>query len=227
MRTIGIAALLALTATAEPPRWEALLAAGRDREAARAVAGPAAAGRADALAFQARLYDEGRGVRADQRRAVALTRRAAEAGDLFSQSRVGLMHLLGDGVPQNEWVAAAWFRRAAAGGWSDAHVSLGLMAANGDAGPVDPEEAQRQFRIAAKLGNPRALREIGDTYWLGRGTPRDKLEALAWYTVALERGERPFPSTLADWKAGTAANPGPVAARAAAIRAEFPVPPGP
>lgn len=227
MRALAGAALLALTAAAEPPRWEALLAAGRDREAARAVAGPAAAGRADALAFQARLYDEGRGVRADPRRAVSLYRRAAEAGDRYSQHHLGMVSLLGHGVPQNPWVAAAWFRRAAAGGWSDAHVSLGLMAANGDAGPVDPAEAQRRFRIAARLGNARALREIGDTYWLGHGVPQDRLEALAWYTVARERGETPFASTLAEWKAATAANPGPVAARAAAIRAEFPAPVAP
>ena len=65
------------------------------------------------------IFQDEEGVQ-DYKEAVKWYRLAAEQGDSFGQSCLGMMYEYGDGVPENSVQAWAWYNLAAAGGDKDA-----------------------------------------------------------------------------------------------------------
>lgn len=86
--------------------------------AAKAQDDPAAA-----LAL-ADMYEQGRGVEADPREALAWRRRAAELGDVAAQFDLGLRFEHGWGAPRDPEASRYWLQRAADGGSGEARRAL-------------------------------------------------------------------------------------------------------
>ena len=53
-------------------------------------------------------------------------------------------------------------------------------------------DAARVFRIAARYGDKTSQFELGRLHWEGRGVPRDRARAYAWFDLAAERGYPEF-----------------------------------
>jgi uncharacterized protein len=103
-------------------------------------------------------YAHGRGVTADDHRAVRWLLRAAQAGDAIAQSNLGSRYLHGVGVVENEQEAVAWFRKAAAQHHPNALNNLGFMFAHGRGGATNDVVACALYQLAAlkdpSPGNP-------------------------------------------------------------------------
>jgi TPR repeat protein len=105
----------------------------------------------------ASMTAEGQGGPADLRAAIALWRRAAEAGYPPAQTRLGLMSETGDGVPWSLGEAARWYRLAADQGQPEACFRLGLLSLEGPEGlDCDEEAALELWRRAAEGGHEEA-----------------------------------------------------------------------
>ena len=67
------------------------------------------------------MYETGRGVPQNYKKALTWYRKAAEQGDAPAQYYLGNMYAHGQGVPQDDKEAATWYRKAAEQGYADAH----------------------------------------------------------------------------------------------------------
>lgn len=71
------------------------------------------------------LFQGGKGVQRNDKKAVAWYRKAAEQGYADAESELGYMYEIGGGVKQNTKEAARWYRKAADQGNVNARNSLG------------------------------------------------------------------------------------------------------
>ena len=102
------------------------------------------------------LYQEGRGLAADQDEALKWYRLAAQQGAPPSQTNLGLMYYHGQGVAQDQDEAINWIKRAADQGFAQAEYVLGTIYDNRRATPGDVREALGWFERAAQSGHPEA-----------------------------------------------------------------------
>ena len=93
----------------------------------------------------------------DDRRAVALFRRAADAGDSRGQVHLAWMYLQGRGIDQDPAATVAWYRRAAERGAVDAQLNLAWHYQTGVGVTADPEIATAWLRRASG-----ALGDVGE-----------------------------------------------------------------
>lgn len=89
------------------------------------------------------------------------TKISAEKGDVFAQSRLGLMYFLGEGTPQNYKQAFYWYSKSAKQGEDLAQRNLGFMYYFGRGVPQDYKKAYAWFDLASANGNKDA-REARD-----------------------------------------------------------------
>jgi alpha/beta superfamily hydrolase len=134
------------------------------------------------------MYMDGRGVPQDYKQAVAWYRKAAEQGDAFAQTNLGVMYSDGQGVPQDYQQAVAWYRKAAEQGHAVAQTNLGVMYSSGQGVPQDYQQAVAWFRKAAEQGHASAQTGLGLRYMNGQGVPQDYQQAVAWFRKAAEQG---------------------------------------
>jgi len=120
------------------------------------LAGSAPA-KADDWADGLEAYDGG-----DYVRAVALWRRAAEAGNLDAMAAIADAHARGLGVAPDLSAAAAWYRRAAERGHVVSQLNLGDMASRGAGVARDLGEAYVWLGLAAAGSNAWAARRQGE-----------------------------------------------------------------
>jgi TPR repeat protein len=99
-------------------------------------------------------YYHGEGVAQDNKRAVTLFEKAANAGDVLSASNLGMMYEFGMGVKQDDAQAAAWYRKAAEMGDSDAQFRASLMYYKGQGVPEDRIEAVKWWTLATMKNGP-------------------------------------------------------------------------
>jgi len=102
------------------------------------------------------MYRTGQGVPQDDTEALRWYRLAADQGNAFAQSNLGLMYSNGRGVPQDDTEAAKWYRLAAEQGSGNAQNSLGVSYTIGRGVPQDYVEAYKWANLAAS-------RATGDT----------------------------------------------------------------
>lgn len=81
-------------------------------------------GDADAAAALGGLFETGRGVKRDFKRAAELYQTAAEAGNTQAMAGLGKLYANGDGVEQNDERAIFWLDRAARAGYVEAQRKL-------------------------------------------------------------------------------------------------------
>ena len=73
------------------------------------------------------MYDDGRGVPADDATAVEWYTKAAEQGYADAQGNLALMYANGEGVPQYDVMAYMWWNLAAAQGIESAKTNKGII----------------------------------------------------------------------------------------------------
>lgn len=161
----------------------------------------AAKGHADAISTLGWMYETGKGVAANDAKAVSLYKTAIAQGDSFGQWRMGVMIDEGaaDGSPEQ---AVALFRRAAAQKSAGATASLGVMYATGRGVERDYETAMRYYQAAARMGSAHGIEGIGVLYANGQGVARDMNEALAHWMVAAAAGDEDAMKLLMQYMPG-------------------------
>ena len=145
--------------------------------------------RADtALAF---AYQEGKLGAKDPKRAVALYRRAAEAGDVLAQYRLGELLKSSDTAQ-----AQRWFVRAAEQGHALAQT-YALMKFKLLVRPKRPiTEVLHEFNQWADDGNVLAMYDLSYRYEVGRYVPEDPQRSVALMRRAAEAGFAQAQATL-------------------------------
>lgn len=119
---------------------------------------------------------------------IADLQRAAEAGDVHAQLKLGKAYRDGDGVPQNDVLAFKWLRKAAEQGDPAAENDLGILYGIGKGVERDKTEAVRWYGKAAKQGNAGGMFNLGAAYYNGDGVNTDDTASYAWFVLANEAG---------------------------------------
>jgi TPR repeat protein len=114
---------------------------------------------------------------------------AVAKGNPKAEAALGEMLLRGEGLAKDEPRGVALLEKAARAGHSAAAFRIGMLLADGECGVAqDHGRALAYFRAAAAGGEAEAFFNIGAAYGSARGVKRDYAEALAWLTVAKQRG---------------------------------------
>jgi uncharacterized protein len=136
--------------------------------------------------------------------AVADLEYAAEQGVPGAIWKLGRMYADGDGVKASKARAYEYFRRltsmhgddsagaANAGFVANAFVTLGLYYLEGIPGTLkaDPNVAREMFRYAASYyADPEAQYYLGRLYLLGKGAPKDAIQAARWLRLSANKGD--------------------------------------
>jgi uncharacterized protein len=129
---------------------------------------------------------------------------AAEQGVPGAIWKLGRMYADGDGVNMNKARAYDYFRRLTAMHGDDsagtpnarylanAFVTLGLYHLDGISGKLqaDPNVAREMFRYAAAYyADPEAQYHLGRLYLLGKGAPKDAIQAARWLRLSANKGD--------------------------------------
>jgi TPR repeat protein len=129
---------------------------------------------------------------------------AAEQGVPGAIWKLGRMYADGDSVKMNKARAYEYFRRLTATHGDDsagtpnarylanAFVTLGLYHLDGIPGTLkaDPNVAREMFRYAAAyFADPEAQYHLGRLYLLGRGAPKDAIQAARWLRLSANKGD--------------------------------------
>jgi TPR repeat protein len=129
---------------------------------------------------------------------------AAEQGVPGAIWKLGRMYADGDGVDLNKARAYGYFRSLTTMHGDDsagtpnarylanAFVTLGLYHLEGIPGTLkaDPKVAGEMFRYAAAyFADPEAQYQLGRLYLLGKGAPKDAIQAARWLRLSANKGD--------------------------------------
>jgi hypothetical protein len=139
------------------------------------IAGPAAAGFAEAMAAY-RI--------ADYRTAYEEFLPLAEGGMAAAQYKLGLMYENGRGVTKDLAMAEKWYGLAAEQGYSRAQYNLGFVHYSQD----DIAGTTEWWSRAAESGDEQAMFSLGFMFAESGRAPRDPVQAHMWYDLAAAHG---------------------------------------
>ena len=149
----------------------------------------AALGNAQALYRMALCQRDGQGVKANEKKAAELMRRAANAGIGRAMYEYGAMLQAGSGVDADAAEAVSWYEKAAGQGDMDAIGKLGICYKHGIGTEVNGEQAARWLKLSADAGDADAARELGEMYYDGALVPKDRDLAMRYYGQAAAGGD--------------------------------------
>jgi TPR repeat protein len=123
----------------------------------------------------------------------------AEAGDVQSQTWLGIMHYEGAGVSKNLDEAAKWIKRAAESGSIEAQYMLSKMYGNGEGLPKSEADESKWLLKAAESGHPKAQYEYGRRigFYFGKRDPGRDAESVKWIRKSADQGYAPALVALA------------------------------
>lgn len=169
--------------------------AGKYDEAVKLVQKTANSGNAHAQYVLGILYQHGRGVPQDGRKAVEWYMKAADRGETAAANNLGYLYYTGKaGVPVDYSRAFHWYLKAVQTDQSDswrnsvAWSNLGNMYFLGRGVGKDDAKAADCFRNGAEKGNPFAQSNLGYLYEHGLGVKQDLAQAKQWYEKAAKQG---------------------------------------
>lgn len=138
----------------------------------------------------------------ETREAVVWYRMAAQHGWAPAMRKLAELYEKGDGVPKDPVEAVRWYRLAAeAGDWEGMAV-LSRMLEDGEGVGRDAAQANlwaeratagwlQDLRMDASYGSTSAMIKIAQIYNQGHpGVPKDDAEAMRWYRMAADQGDR-------------------------------------
>lgn len=144
---------------------------------------------AKAAFWVGQMYFNGWGAKADDKVAFEYFLRAAQLGDLRSQSLVALLYREGRGVEASEEKAVEWFRKAAERDDVGAIMEVGLAYREGKGVPRDAGQARDWFLKGAALRDLYALRTLGVMYLDGELDGPDEQKAVEYFVRAADAGD--------------------------------------
>ena len=122
------------------------------------------------------LSDEGR------KEAVALLRRACEAGNASAARNLGYCYAVGLGVERNKELAAELYIKASEAGNTKAMCNIGVLYSYGHGVELDPAKAAEWYRRSAEGGCSRGMTNYACCLRDGKGVERDPELAAEWFT---------------------------------------------
>ena len=163
------------------------------------------------------MYETGTGVTKDQTNAYELYQEAAildHTGSPDAQFRLGQMCEKGEGVPQDDLQAAIWYHSGATqlGGGEHKYeaveclfrlYSRGRGLADGKSLAelgADHSVTNQLVSLRRLIVTPSAQFHVGEIYLGGKLTPRNEIEAAAWFILAADNGNPEATKTLAQIK---------------------------
>jgi TPR repeat protein len=114
----------------------------------------------------------------DIQQAIHWYRTAANRGDLFSQTELGVMLQSGIGSAVDLAQAREWYRRAAGEGYLPATVLLASLYSHGNGVPEDRDEAVHLLKPAAEQGYAPAQTDLASLYLLAPDAPAHDRDAV-------------------------------------------------
>ena len=156
-------------------------------EAAKWLQKAAAQDYTSAMVVLGGLYEKGRGVPLDYKKAMDWFEKAAAQGDAPACHALALAHLYGRGkaVPVDKAKAIQWLRRGSDKGDPQSQYSLGGVLLAGEGVKKDAAAARKWFLRAAWQNEPRAQLQLGRMLRDGLGGPKDLARAAMWINLAV------------------------------------------
>jgi TPR repeat protein len=142
------------------------------------------------------LYEEGRGVPRDNRRAASLYEKACTGKVAQGCHYLGLRYAAGEGVPRDERRAAALFEQACKAGAAPSCLDLGTRYQDGSGVPKNLRRAATLFGKACAGGHHQGCVLLGQLHKEGLGVPKNERRAAAFYEKACTGGWLPGCSEL-------------------------------
>lgn len=137
------------------------------------------------------LYEGGKLVGQDDKKALDYYLMAAENGSTGAMNNIGNFYLHGRGVAKDYSKAFAWYRKAVdLSGNAAAECSLGMCYQYGYGTAVDYEKARSFYSLSARQGLGLAFYRLGLLYEQGLGVKQDIRIAKQYFGEALHRGCR-------------------------------------
>ena len=133
---------------------------------------------------------EGRDGTQNPELAARLFEKAATAGIVPAQYRLGNLYEKGFGVARDSALARTWYERAAEGGNARAMHNLGVLLAEGVNGKPDYAAAQRWFLAAAEHGVKDSQYNLGVLLARGLGVGQDLAQSYKWFALAADQGDQ-------------------------------------
>ena len=136
------------------------------------------------------LYQEGRGVAKDEKKAFEYFMQSAiaEKNCARAQFYVGFCYYYGKGVQKDIDKAVYWHTLSAENGDSYAQGYLGFFLETGKGLPVDYRKASEWYEKAAQQGNVSAQYNLARLYMYGKGVPSEPQKAVPLFRKAAEQG---------------------------------------
>jgi serine/threonine protein kinase/TPR repeat protein len=145
-------------------------------------------------------YIEGKGVKPDPKRGVALLEKAVDMRDPtysgqvdpngLAMDRLGVCYRTGVGVERDLARAFELFSSARALGNKTAIGNLGVLYMNGEGVPKDPTKAATLFREGGEAGAPVCMSLYARCLESGTGVRVNLLKAETWYRKAAQAGDK-------------------------------------
>ena len=125
----------------------------------------------------------------DYKKAFAILKKHAEAGDPFAQVWLWTMYEDGLGVKQNKLEADRLLRKAAAQGHPIAQTELGRKYYGGLGVTKNISEAIRLWKSAAEQNYAPAQHSLATVYYEGKVVPKDNYLAFYWAYISIVYGQ--------------------------------------
>ena len=124
----------------------------------------------------------------------------AEAGDIQSQTWIGMMYYEGAGVPKNLEEATRWIKKSAESGSVEAQYMLSKMYGNGEGVSKSKDDKLKWLLKAAEGGHAKAQFDVGghvSSRWSSYPAETDPVEGVKWFRKSADQGYAPALVALA------------------------------
>jgi hypothetical protein len=134
-------------------------------------------------------YRDGRGVKADIKKAAIWFRKAAAQGKHLAEHELGEIYSFGKGVKISRPEAVRWYQKAVDGGFALSQCALGNILTAGEGVPKNTTEGARLLTLSAEQGYPSAQSALANCYMMGDGLePSLDKSLLYWSRKAADQG---------------------------------------
>jgi hypothetical protein len=136
------------------------------------------------------MYEAGKGVKQDYRRAADLYKKACDGGNALGCNSLGGMYVTCKGVKQDYRRAADLYKKACDGGNALGCANLGWMHDTGKGVAQDYPRAIELYKKACDGGNAAGCANLGWMYYQGRGSAPDRSRARSLLERACTMGNQ-------------------------------------
>jgi TPR repeat protein len=164
-----------------------LYAAGDPAGATAAWEQGADAGDMTAAYLAAKMYEGGKGVATNPRKAARYLTMAAEGGHIQAQVELGDYYRYGvdeADIDKSAAAALSWYEKAALKQHAEAQMKIGEMHFFGEGAERNRFEGIRWYELAAEKYYTPALIVLSGIYWDGEPLPQDKAKAYGFLLLA-------------------------------------------